>query len=81
MHDDQPMPIHVETGKLVLVAYSMELNDSPLFRVNYEADYFAEICKRQFDQLYKEGAESGRVMSIALHPSLIGQPHRIKYLD
>ncbi len=49
--------------------------------MNYEADYFAEISKRQFDQLYKEGAESGRVMCIALHPFLIGQPHRIKYLD
>ena len=81
MHDDQPVPINVESGKLVSVPYSIELNDSPLFRVNYEADYFAEICKRQFDQLYKEGAESGRVMCIALHPFLIGQPHRIKYLD
>ena len=66
---------------MVSVPYSIELNDSPLFRVNYEAEYFAEICKRQFDQLYKEGAESGRVMCIALHPFLIGQPHRIKFLD
>ena len=55
MHDDQPVPINVKSGKLVSVPYSIELNDSPLFRVNYEADYFAEICKRQFDQLYKEG--------------------------
>ena len=39
------------------------------------------ICNAQFDQLYKEGAESGRVMCIALHPYLIGQPHRIKYLE
>ena len=81
MHDDQPVPINVESGKLVSVPYSIELNDSPLFRVNYEADYFAEICKRQFDQLYKEGAESGRVMFIALHTFLIGQPHHIKYLE
>jgi len=81
MHDDQPVPINVESGKLISVPYSIELNDSPLFRVNYEADYFAEICKRQFDQLYKEGAESGQVMCIALHPFLIGQPNRIKYLD
>ncbi len=42
------VPINVEPGKLVSVPYSIELNDSPLFRVNYEADYFAEICKRQF---------------------------------
>ena len=45
-----------------------------------EADYFVQICKDQFDVLYEEGAESGRVMCIALHPSMIGQPHRIGYL-
>ena len=82
MHDDQPVPIKVKSGKLVSVPYSIELNDSSLHRANhYEGDYFARICKAQFDQLYKEGAESGRVMCIALHPFLIGQPHRIKYLD
>ena len=61
--------------------YSIELNDAPLFRQHYEGDYFAEICKAQFDQLYQEGAQSGRVMCIALHPYLIGQPHRARYLD
>ncbi|MEC9280825.1 MAG: polysaccharide deacetylase family protein [Chloroflexota bacterium] len=82
MHDDQPVPIKVTSGKLISVPYSIELNDSSLLRDNhYEGDYFARICKAQFDQLYKEGAESGRVMCIALHPFLIGQPHRIKYLD
>ncbi len=34
------------------------------------------IC-RQFDVLYREGAQSGRVMAIALHPYLTGVPHRI----
>ena len=82
MHDDQPVPIKVKSGKLISVPYSIELNDSSLLRDNhYAGDYFARICKAQFDQLYKEGAESGRVMCIALHPFLIGQPHRIKYLD
>ena len=82
MHDDQPVPIKVKSGKLISVPYSIELNDSSLLRDNhYEGDYFARICKAQFDQLYKEGAESGQVMCIALHPFLIGQPHRIKYLD
>ena len=58
------------------------MNDSSVLRDNhYEGDYFARICKDQFDRLYEEGAESGRVMCIALHPFLIGQPHRVKYLD
>ena len=81
LHDDQPVPIRVISGKLVSVPYSIELNDAPAFRTHYEGDYFARICKAQFDQLYKEGASSGRVMCIALHPFLIGQPHRIQYLN
>ena len=82
VHDDQPVPIKVKSGKLISVPDSIELNDSSVLRDNhYEGDYFARICKDQFDRLYEEGAESGRVMCIALHPFLIGQPHRIKYLD
>ena len=81
MHDDQPVPIKVQSGRLISVPYSVELNDSPTFRQHYEGDYFELMCKAQFDQLYKEGATSGRVMCIALHPFAIGQPHRVKYLD
>ena len=38
------------------------------------------IC-RQFDVLYEEGEESGRVMAIVVHPDLTGQPYRIGALD
>ena len=44
-------------------------------------DEFVTAIKRQFDTLYAEGARSGRVMAICLHPYLIGVPHRIKGLD
>ena len=36
------------------------------------------ICD-QFDVLYEDGAKTGRVMSICLHPFLVGHPHRSKY--
>ena len=38
------------------------------------------IC-RQFDVLYREGATSGRVMAIAIHPYLTGMSHRIDAFD
>jgi len=81
--DDQPFPINVKNGKLVGVPYSKEINDAQLFGIphSYEGDYFLQICKDQFDVLYEEGAESGRVMHIALHPFYFGQPHRIHYLE
>jgi allantoinase len=81
MHDDQPMPLKVKSGRLISVPYTMETNDGSLFRAYGDGDYFVKICKAQFEQLYEEGAESGRVMCLALHPCWTGQPHRIQYLD
>jgi hypothetical protein len=39
------------------------------------------MVKDQFDVLYEEGAHSGRVMCLALHPFIINLPFRHKYLD
>ena len=80
-HDDQPVPIRVRTGKLVSIPYSLELNDIRPGLLATEGDYFVRIVKRQFDTLYREGAQSGRVMCIGLHPYIIGQPHRTKHLE
>ena len=41
MHDDQPVPIKVKSGKLVSVPYGIEINDGPTFRASHEGDYFA----------------------------------------
>ena len=75
--DDQPVPLTVPSGRLVAMPYTYELNDAALFRRHVEGDEYVTICKAQFDRLYEEGAESGRVMCLPLHPYLIGQPHRI----
>ena len=52
-----------------------------MFRHHFEADYYAEVCKDQFDQLYEEGETNGRLMCIAFHPYVMGCPHRVKYLE
>ena len=68
--------------RLVSIPYSYEINDSPfLYTRNGTIDQFVAAIKRQFDTLYAEGAQSGRVMAICLHPYLIGVPHRIGALD
>jgi allantoinase len=48
---------------------------------NREADYFLQMIKDQFDTLYREGAENGRVMCLSLHPHNIGRPNAAKHLD
>ena len=80
-HDDQPLPLLTEHGPLVTVPYSMDLNDSVLTLKQHEGADFVTMIKDTFDTLYAEGEESGRVMCIALHPYIMGQPHRISHLD
>jgi peptidoglycan/xylan/chitin deacetylase (PgdA/CDA1 family) len=83
VNDDQPYYMNLENGKrLVSVPYSWHINDKPAFEQhNYTADQFREMICRQFDVLYREGATSGRVMAVALHPYLTGLPYRIAALD
>ncbi|MCK1730976.1 polysaccharide deacetylase family protein [Bradyrhizobium sp. 142] len=82
--DDQPFPLFTPAGPLVGVPYSRTINDAfnfwPGTRV-VEPEYWVQTCKDQFDVLFQEGAESGRVMCLPLHPFIVGQPHRVKYLD
>jgi allantoinase len=80
--DDQPFPMRVKSGRLISVPYSQELNDIPAFLIrSYLPEQFCQTICDQFDVLYAEGEQSGRVMSIALHPYLMGQPFRAKWLD
>lgn len=83
VNDDQPYAMQTAGGRpFVSVPYSHEINDKPAFdKQGYSAEQFGEMIRRQFDVLYDEGAESGRVMAIALHPYLTGVPHRIGALD
>jgi allantoinase len=78
-NDDQPYIMTLDGGRtLVSVPYSHEINDKPAFeKFHRTADEFHDMICRQFDVLYREGAESGRVMAIAIHPYLTGVPHRI----
>ncbi len=79
-HDDQPVPLHVESGRLVSVPYSIELNDVPVFLQHYDSDEFVQMVCDQFDVLYREAESGGRVMCLAIHPYLMGAPHRVDTL-
>lgn len=79
--DEQPFPIRVRNGRLLALPYQLEVNDGVNFRFAVEAEAFANAAIEMFDRLYEDGAENGRVMHIALHPFLVGQPYRIRHLD
>jgi peptidoglycan/xylan/chitin deacetylase (PgdA/CDA1 family) len=82
VYDDEPTEISTQHGPLVTLPYTVECNDIPVMMVqHHEAPYWTQKCIDSFDRLYQEGAERPRVMAIALHPYISGQPFRIKYLE
>jgi peptidoglycan/xylan/chitin deacetylase (PgdA/CDA1 family) len=79
-NDDQPYPMRVKKGSMYAIPYSVEINDIPAFLDHHQSpEGFARMICDQFDVLYEEGGKTGRVMSICLHPFLIGHPHRSKH--
>jgi allantoinase len=80
VNDDQPYPMRVKTGSMIAMPYSVEINDIPAFLdLHQSPEVFGQMICDQFDVLYEEGATTGRVMSICLHPFLVGYPHRSKH--
>jgi allantoinase len=78
--DDQPFPLNI--SGMMSVPYSIEINDVSLFvGKSLSGEAFYQVVVDQFDQLYKEGEKSGRVMALCLHPFIINQPFRQKYLE
>jgi allantoinase len=80
VNDEQPYPMRVKTGTMISMPYSVEINDIPVFLdLKQSGETFGRMICDQFDVLYEDGAKTGRVMAISLHPFLIGHPHRSKY--
>jgi peptidoglycan/xylan/chitin deacetylase (PgdA/CDA1 family) len=82
VYDDEPTVIRTANGPLVTLPYSVELNDIPMMLVqHHESDYLLKRTIDQFDRLYVEGRGRAKIVSLAIHPYISGQPHRIKYLE
>ncbi len=81
-NDDQPYPMKVRRGRMISVPYSIEVNDISVFVGKFASGQdFHQMLVDQFDVLYEEGAKTARVMGVALHPFIINQPFRHRYLD
>jgi len=48
---------------------------------HHESYYLLKRTIDQFDRLYAEGRDRAKICSLAIHPYISGQPHRIKYLE
>lgn len=81
VNDEQPRPLKTTRGEIVAMPYSNEINDIGVFmRRGFTGPDYAQMLRDQFDELYEDAAESGRVMCVALHPFLTGVPFRARHL-
>jgi allantoinase len=79
--DDQPVPVSTKHGTLISVPYGFNINDDALMALGYggagiDGDDFLRMAIDQCDALRHDGRVTGRVMCIALHGYVFGQPHR-----
>ncbi|MBV9969752.1 MAG: polysaccharide deacetylase family protein [Xanthobacteraceae bacterium] len=82
VYDDEPGTIRTDHGPLVTLPYTVELNDITIMAVqHHESDYLLRRAIDAFDRLYAEGERRAKIMALAIHPYISGQPHRIRYLE
>ena len=75
--DDQPFRLQVSSGKMINVPYAVDgLNDVRQRGEAFSGRDYYELIVDQFDQLYADGASNPRVMCLAIHPHITGQPFR-----
>ncbi|MCW2919414.1 MAG: polysaccharide deacetylase family protein [Actinomycetia bacterium] len=78
--DDVPVWLRATPKPLVAVPYSLDLNDSVIYAVERQSS--PELYRRVVDTLRsydEEGAGHPMVLSLPIHPHLVGVRHRLPY--
>jgi peptidoglycan/xylan/chitin deacetylase (PgdA/CDA1 family) len=81
-NDDVPYFVDVEGTRRLVVPYTCDVNDIRFWNSPglSQADDFFQYMRESFDVLHNEAARGPRMMSIGLHPRMIGRPGRIRSL-
>jgi allantoinase len=83
VNDDMPYRFHTRGGDLWAMPLATELEDRFVVMDNQHAEAsWAQQVMDACDLLLAEAEEQGgRILSLSLHPWVLGQPHRIKHLE
>ncbi|NEU12915.1 polysaccharide deacetylase family protein [Methylobacterium sp. BTF04] len=81
-HDDQPTWLATRSGgRILALPYPQEINDIPAIVARKDSGRdFADMIVDAFDEMLEQSASAPLVMGIALHPYIVGQPHRLRPL-
>ncbi|WP_102223408.1 polysaccharide deacetylase family protein [Acidimangrovimonas sediminis] len=83
-NDDLPLLVQVGGRRHVVLPYSFDTNDMHFHQAGQrfvQGRDFADYLIAAYDQLWREGGEVPRMMSIGLHLRMIGRPGRIAGLE
>lgn len=76
--DDIPYYEAVDGRPFLIVPYSLDVNDTKFYKGQFfTADDFARYAIDCFDTLAGESVRRPRLMSVGLHPRIIGRPARL----
>ncbi len=79
--DDVPCWLRTVHGPMIALPYSLELNDVPVYAVEHgPSDALYHRVVDTLAQFEGELAAQPKVLTLALHPHLIGVPHRAVHL-
>lgn len=79
---DEPFITKVRGKNFVVMPYTLRNNDIVnIAGKNWSPDQFLIQLKAEFDQLYTEGADRRRMMSVSLHDRIGGAPSVVKVVD
>ena len=83
VNDDMPYPFQTKNGTLTAMPLSTELEDRFIILNNlHSAESWAEQLCDACDFLLEETqSQGGRILSLNIHPWVLGQPHRIGQLE
>ena len=81
-NDEQPYKMTPKTGELYSLGVHAYLDDNYIhLHGRRTINEVNRLWREWFDGLYADGATTGRVMVLHLHPWIMGQPWRIRHLD
>ena len=83
VNDDMPYSFETRNGSLTAMPLSTELEDQFILMNNLHSensylDQIKDACDYLLDEARREG---GRILSLSIHPWMLGQPHRIGKLE
>jgi peptidoglycan/xylan/chitin deacetylase (PgdA/CDA1 family) len=81
-NDDLPYTVAVAGRRHLILPYAFDTNDMHFQHTQrFNGTDFADYCTNAFDWLTREGERAPKMLSIGLHPRMIGRPGRMGALD